>query len=274
MKVALIDNGSLEAAAHEGLRTAALAIGEKAQCRVESVSWKHSDRIPAASLQGGAAHTLGPWVRAQVAAGEREFIFVPYFISPQGAIGSTLRRDLEALQKETGGFEFTFTDGLAVANALPAIIADRIRSSIDSLGLKRPAVVVVDHGGPSRNSADIRNQVADAVRLGLGETIAGLSPASMESPDGPDFEFNRPLLADVLAQTGFDRGDVLIAPLFLSPGRHAGPKGDLAGIAQEAEKRSPGLRCHFTQLVGTHPETIETLAAALGRALRVGTIHS
>ncbi|HZZ19278.1 MAG TPA: CbiX/SirB N-terminal domain-containing protein [Opitutaceae bacterium] len=273
MKIALIDNGSLEAAAHEGLRTAALAIGEKAQVRVEAVSWKHSNRIPPESLQRGAAHTLAPWVRAQVATGEREFIFVPFFISPQGAIGSSLRRDLEELQGDTDGFEFTFTDGLAVANALPAIVADRIRESIGSLELKRPAVVVVDHGGPSRNSADIRDQVAEAVRIGLGETIGELSAASMESPDGPEFGFNLPLLDDVLSQPGFDQGDVLIAPLFLSPGRHAGPKGDLARIARAAEKRKAGLRCHFTPLVGTHPETIETLAAALGRALRVGT-HS
>ena len=273
MKVDLIDNGSLEAAAHEALRTAALAIGEKAQVRVESVSWKHSNRIPPATLQRGAAHMLGPWVRSQVAAGEREFIFVPFFISPQGAIGSSLRRDLEELQQDTGGFEFTFTDGLAVANALPAIIADRVRETMTSLEVKRPAVVVVDHGGPSRNSADIRDQVAQAVRLGLGETIGSLMAASMETPDGPDFEFNRPLLEEVLSQDGFKSGDVLIAPLFLSPGRHAGPKGDLARIARAAEKRSPGLRCHFTQLVGSHPETIETLAAALARALRVGT-HS
>jgi sirohydrochlorin ferrochelatase len=270
MKVALIDNGSLEAAAHEGLRTAAVAIGEKAQVRVESVSWKHSNRIPPATLQRGAAHTLGPWVRSQVAAGEREFIFVPFFISPQGAIGSALRRDLEELQKDTDGFEFTFTDGLAVANALPAIVADRLRETMASLEVKRPAVIVVDHGGPSRNSADIRNQVADAVRLGLGETIGCLAAASMETPDGPDFDFNRPLLEEVLSKEGFNLGDVLIAPLFLSPGRHAGPKGDLARIARAAEKRSPGLRCHFTQLVGSHPETIETLAAALARALRVG----
>jgi len=271
MKVVLIDNGSLEAAAHEGLRTAALAIGERAQCRIEAVSWKHSGRIAAASLQRGAAHTLAPWIRSQVASGEREFVFVPFFISPQGAIGSALRKDLEALQKETGGFDFTFTDGLAVANALPTIVADRIRESAVALGLKRPAVIVVDHGGPSRSSADVRNQVADAVRVGLAGTIGPLAATSMESPDGPDFDFNRPLLAEALALPGFDTGDVLIAPLFLLPGRHAGPKGDLAKIAHAAEARSPGLRCHFTPLVGSHPETIETLAAALARALRVGT---
>lgn len=116
----------------------------------------------------------------------------------------------------------------------------------------------------------MRNKVADLVRAELAGAIGPLTAASMESPDGPEFTFNRPLLAEALALPGFDAGDVVIAPLFLSPGRHAGPGGDLARIAREAEARSPRLRCHFTELVGSHPVAIETLAGALSRALRVG----
>ena len=89
----------------------------------------------------------------------------------------------------------------------------------------------------------------------------------MESPEGPEYNFNRPLLADVLGEPGFDKGDVLIAPLFLLPGRHAGPRGDLSRIARAAEARSPGLRCHFTGLVGSHKMACEFLGGALSRAL-------
>jgi sirohydrochlorin ferrochelatase len=94
----------------------------------------------------------------------------------------------------------------------------------------------------------------------------------MESPDGPEFDFNRPLLAEALLAPGFDSGDVVIAPLFLSPGRHAGPGGDLARIAREAEARSAGLRCHFTGLVGTHPLATRHLASSLESSLRVGAL--
>src|SRR5580704_3461436 len=121
MKVALIDNGSLEPASHEGLRAAAAAIGEAAGSRVEAVSWRHSNRIPAGALRGGPAWTLAPWIRRQISAGEREFVFIPFFISPQGAIGSSLALDLGRLRDETGGFVHSFTDGIAECGALPAI---------------------------------------------------------------------------------------------------------------------------------------------------------
>jgi sirohydrochlorin ferrochelatase len=270
MKVALVDNGSLEPASHESLRAAAASIAERAGTPVKAVSWKHSGRIPPGSLKGGPAWTLAPWIRACVSEGEREFVLVPFFISPQGAVGSLLRRDLEALRGGTGGFEFSFTDGLASGTALAAVIEDRVREVARARGLCRPAVVVVDHGGPSRASAAIRDSVADAVRERLAGSVGPLAAASMESPGGLGFDFCRPLLSDALAAPGFNSGDVVIAPLFLSPGRHAGPGGDLARIAREAQARSPSLRCHFTGLAGSHPIAIEFLSRALAEALGAG----
>jgi hypothetical protein len=269
VKIALIDNGSLEPAAHAGLRAAAAAIGRLAEVHVEAVSWKHSDQIPSYALSDGPALTLISWVLDQVAAGEDDFVFIPFFISPQGAIGSSLTRDLDALQKETTGFEYSFTDGLT-AETLAAIVADRVREAVADAHLRRPQVIVVDHGGPSAASAIVRDRVANAAREELGAEFGGLSAASMESPDGPGFEFNQPLFAEALRQTGPLPGTVVVAPLFLSPGRHAGPGGDLALIAAQAQARSPGLRCIFTGLVGTHPMAIEELASSLSRALNVG----
>jgi|CZKI01.1.fsa_nt_gi sirohydrochlorin ferrochelatase len=270
MRAALVDNGSLEPAAHAGLRTAAASIGKRTGTRVDAVSWRHSDRIQPGALEGGPAWTLAPWVRARVSEGERRFVFIPFFISPRGEIGSALRRDLAALGREQGGFKFSLAEGLAAGTALAEIVADRVREAAAQKGLRRPAVVVVDHGGPSPISADVRNRAADGARERLGGAAGPLAAASMESPDGPEFGFNRPLLADALAAPGFNSGDVLIAPLFLSPGRHAGPDGDLAEIARAAERRSPALRCHFTGLVGSHPMAIELLSRALAGALGTG----
>ncbi len=267
MKVALVDNGSLEPAAHEGLRAAAAALSENAGIPVDAVSWKHSDRIAAAALKGGPAWTLAPWIRARVADGEREFLLVPFFISPQGAIGSALARDLAGLQEETGGFSYAFTAGLAEGGTLGEILADRVRQEIAARGLCAPPVIVVDHGGPSPVSAGVRDSAADAARDLLVGEIGPLVSASMESPDGPGFAFNRPLLAEALTASEFASGDVLIAPLFLLPGRHAGPGGDLDAIAREAQARSPGLRCHFTGLVGSHALAVDALSRALARAL-------
>ncbi len=269
MIVALIDNGSLEPAAQHNLRAVAAALSVRVGRTVEAVSWKHSDRIPAATLDGARAWTLAPWVRAHLANGQRDFLFVPFFISAQGAIGSSLRGDLEKLRVELGHFEFAFADSLAARGALPAIVAARVCETILDKNLSRPAVIVVDHGGPSALSAALRDQIAASVRVLLGPEIGPLGAASME---GAEHAHNRPLLADALARPTFERGEVVIAPLFLSPGRHAGANGDLAQIARTAADRATPLRCHFTALVGTHPAVLDTLAAALRDALASASI--
>jgi sirohydrochlorin ferrochelatase len=267
MTIALIDNGSLEPAAHRGLRRVAADLGARTGQTVHAVSWKHSDRIPADQLNGTPASCLPDFVARNVAAGERDFVFVPFFISAQGAIGSSLRRDLDRLRQQTPtpGFSVTFADGLGARGAIAPIVADRIRSSIAQLGVVRPPVIVVDHGGPSPASATVRNQLAAEVRTLLGDAAGPVAAASMEGEDHPH---NHPLLAAQLRQPAFDQGDVLIAPLFLLPGRHAGANGDLAEIAADAAAHAPApLRCHFTGLVGDHPFTAAALAPALHAAL-------
>ena len=267
MTIAVIDNGSLEPAATRNLRAVAATLSADIDAIVHPVSWKHSDRIVLSPLDGDAPGvTLAPFVRAHVAAGSRHFVFTPFFISAQGAIGSSLREDLEKLQREHAAtpFEFTFTSGLADAGVISQIVAARVRATISVAGLDRPPVLVVDHGGPSPTSAALRNRLADDVRAHLCTEVASVTAVSMEGEEHPH---NHPLLADALAAlgaspTGAPR-DVVIALLFLSPGRHAGPGGDIAQICGTAETALPALRCHLTDLVGTHPLAATALAAAL-----------
>jgi len=270
MIAALIDNGSLEPAAHRNLRALAAELSKRARARVAAVSWKHSDRIQPEALGGEGAWTLAPWIRAQVESGERDFVFVPFFVSPQGAIGSALRRDLDALRDELGGFRVTFSPGLAMQGAIPRIAAARIRDTISAHALRQPAVIVVDHGGPSPVSGQIRDTLTASIAQELGGEIGRIIATSME---GADYPHNHPLFADALTMRDFDRGDVVIAPLFLAPGRHAGPRGDLAQIAIAAEDRlgTAALRCHFADLIGTHPDAVRTLADSL--TFTLSTLH-
>lgn len=260
MVVALIDNGSLEPAAHRNLRAVASALSDRARIAVHAVSWKHSDRIPVAQLDGTPAWTLAPFVRALFALGQREFVFVPFFISAQGAIGSVLRGDLDALQQELGAFDFHFTDGLAARGVIPEIVAGRIRAVIADRKLQRPPVIVVDHGGPSGKSASLRDEFAAQIQVALADEIGPLAAASMEGE-------HPPLLVDQLHVRPFKRTDVVVAPLFLSPGRHAGENGDLARIC-----RLSGSQCHLTGLVGTHPRAVDALTGALRDTL--STFHA
>ena len=274
MTVALIDNGSLEPAATRNLRVVAAELAATLGLPVHPVSWKHSDRIPLAALDGDpAGMTLAPFVRAHLAAGERRFIFAPFFISAQGAIGSALRRELDALQREHAAtpFDFIFTTGLADAGVIAQILAARVRETIAIASLERPPVLVVDHGGPSPASAALRNRLADETRAILGDKVSSVTAASMEGGDHPH---NHPLLADALAAQAAPSAsaaptaaDVVVALLFLSPGRHAGPGGDIAEICDAAETAAPALRCHLTDLVGTHALAAPALAAALRATL-------
>ncbi len=273
MIVALIDNGSLEPAAHRGLRTLAAALGRATDTVVHAVSWKHSDRIPAAALDGTPAWTLATFVRQMHALGQRDFLFVPLFLSAQGAIGSALRRDLEKLRADLGDFEAHFADGLAARGVLPAILADRVRETLHATGLVRPPVVLVDHGGPSTASAALRDRLGADLRALLGREIGPLAVASMEG-DHP------PLLADQLRASALAGRDVIVALLFLLPGRHAGPGGDIAQICADAAAapdivpgadagaHAAGPRPHLTDLIAHHPLALEALTAALRAALR------
>jgi len=268
MIVALVDNGSIEAAAHHNLRAVADLIGRRVGCQVHAVSWRHSDRIAADALKGVAALTLAPWLTGQLAAGERQFIFIPFFISAQGAIGSALRRDLAQFQQSAVDFKFTFCDGLAARGAIAEIVAARIRETIATQGLSQPPVIVVDHGGPSPSSASLRDELTATIQAELKTEVGRVAATSMEGDDHPH---NHPLFAAQLVALGFERGDVVIAPLFLSPGKHAGPDGDLARIARKAceqgNPRTNPRRCHFTDLIGSHSLAAEVLATSLRETL-------
>ena len=262
MIVALIDNGSLEPAAHRNLRTVAAELSSRTGVNVRAVSWKHSDRIPDDQLDDTPAWTLQAFVRSLVALGQRDFVFVPFFISPQGAIGSALRNDLETLRRELGEFEFTFSAGLAAQGVIPKIVAERIRACISTNSLHAPPVLVVDHGGPSAQSAELRDQLVAEIRVALAGLTGPVAAASMEGA-------HPPLLADQLTNSAFAGRDVVVAPLFLSPGRHAGPQGDLAQICRTVHSRG-----HLTELVGTHPLVVDALAGALRTTLSHHQAHS
>jgi sirohydrochlorin ferrochelatase len=255
MIVALVDNGSLEPAAHLHLRAAAAALGQRCGTTVHAVSWKHSDRIAASALGDTPAWTLPTFIRRMVALGQREYVFVPFFISAQGAVGSALHLELEQLQQEEIAFDFTLTPGLSSADTLGAILADNIGHTRAARDLRAPAVIIVDHGGPSATSAHLRDQVTERVRSLLGDSVSRVTAASMEGQ-------HPPLLATQLRARGCAGEEVIVASLFLSPGRHAGPGGDLDQICAA----SPA-RCHRTALAGSHPLILDTLASALERAL-------
>jgi sirohydrochlorin ferrochelatase len=92
----------------------------------------------------------------------------------------------------------------------------------------------------------------------------------MERRQGPEYDFNGQLLGDLLDScvSGGRRAAVVLAMMFISPGRHAGAGGDIETICAEAMARNPRLRVKVSPLVGEHPLLVEILKDRLEAALR------
>jgi hypothetical protein len=145
------------------------------------------------------------------------------------------------------------------------ILADGVRQAAAGAGWSRPKVALVDHGSPQRGVAAVRDFLGGQLRQLLGGEVA---VASMERRPEPEYAFTEPLLAGLLRDKNFGRGEVVVALQFLSPGRHAGPGGNIADICAEAMRAQPGLRVIPTGLVGEDERLADLLAERYREGLK------
>lgn len=264
MKILLVDNGSLEPAATLGLRELARRLAQCIGREVRPVSLQHAHKVPAAQLGGEPAMVVEDFLRAQLAAGETDFVVLPLFFGPSRAISAYLPGVLEKLRAEHPTLRVRIAPALhrAGETALAEMLADRVRDVLtpDFARGEPVRVALVDHGSPVREVAAVRDEVAGRLADELGGAVAAVAPCSMERRPGPDYDFNEPLLENLLDRASFNAGPVIVAQLFLQPGRHAGEGGDIAQICRAAEAVSPHLRIVRTAPLATHPRLVELLA--------------
>ena len=273
--IVLLDNGSLRAAAVRALRAAAGALAARTGREVIPVSLLHSHKIPVVELDGVAAPAIEPWLKTQAEAGAREFLVVPYFLGPSRALTEYLPARVAKLRTSWPDLVVRVAEplgagGAAAADQLAAVLEERVRAELARLpaGDERPAVAMVDHGSPEPKVTAVRDAVAARLQVRLGAAVRAVAPCSMERREGEEFAFSDPLLAALLDRAPFERGAVIVAMLFLSPGRHAGPEGDVAAICRAAEARHPGLQVTMAELLGGHPLLVGMLEERLAVALR------
>jgi sirohydrochlorin ferrochelatase len=259
----LFDNGSLRAASTLSLRRIAGWLRSRLDgTEVRAVSLLHSSAIDAAELGGERAELLEPALAAAVARGENDFVLLPLFFGPSAAVTEYVPERLLALRKKFPGLQarvarwlvdITAADDMRMAD----ILAEGARQAAAGLGWSRPKVVLVDHGSPQRNVAAVRDFLGGQLQQRLGGVVA---VASMERRPEPEFAFTEPLLAGLLGSKNFSQGEVVVALQFLSPGRHAGPGGNIAEICAGAMQAQPGLRVISTGLVGEDERLADVLA--------------
>jgi sirohydrochlorin ferrochelatase len=261
-RILLVDNGSYEPAATLGLRRLAQEVGRLLGREIHPVSTMHSTKIDPALLGGTPAVIFADAVRQAKADGIEELIVLPLFIGPSRAITEYLPKVFA--EGEPGSMKLTIKDPLYGENGseLRELLADNLRATIKESGIgggEKDTVLLCDHGSPIIEVTRVRDALAKDLAAEPGMPPGRLVACSMERREGPEYAFNEPLLATALQQA---TGDVIVLMLFLLPGRHAGPDGDVATIVKEHAR--PGAQVRLSPLLATHPKLVELIAKRSG----------
>jgi sirohydrochlorin ferrochelatase len=271
--ILLIDNGSKKADATLSLRRIASGLAERLGETVHPVSLLHSDRIPPSELHGQAADTFESFLRRRLSEDIRRFLILPLFFGPSRAIGDYVPERVASLQGDVGPFEARIARALCPLPegepALVEILVERIHGAASEQGISPRRILLVDHGSPIPAVTEVRRWLARQLAQRLADDSGPpveLGEAVMERRSGAEYDFNGELLEDRLRALAAEdiSTPVILSMLFLSPGRHAGPGGDIADICSAVERDHPGFRVHPSALVGGHPRLLDILAARVG----------
>lgn len=259
----LLDNGSLEPAATLNLRRLASSLGLALGLPVAPVSLLHSHKIPPEEIGGAAAESFEGAVKRRLAEGRSSFAVVPLFFGPSGALIDYLPERVARLRGLAPKLEVRIGACLVDASdradrRLASILEDCLAPALKAARQpERATVLLVDHGSPKKEVNAVREHLAQQLRERLGRRVATVQSASMERRPEPEYEFNEPLLERALEALPAGPTEAFVSQLFFSPGRHAGPGGDIETICARAKR--PDLKLYFSTLVGDHPRLIEIL---------------
>ena len=272
-RIFLVDNGSLRADAVLALRGIAAQLSKQVGRAVEPVSLLHSSKVPVAELEGEPAKVVRPTLRRYIEAGERAFILVPMFLGPSRAISEYLPELITGARELAPDVTIVVAETLAGADPdrpdprLAAMLAAHVRQTIERSDLAQPRVALVDQGTPAEEVNRVRNAVARQLAQLLDGEVAAVAACSMERREGPEYDFNEPLLERIDQLAGWTAADVIVALFFLLPGRHAGAAGDVAEICDGLIQRQV-LKCAVrTPLLHMHPLLVDVLTDRLKAAL-------
>ncbi|MGJ8673469.1 sirohydrochlorin chelatase [Rubritalea sp.] len=261
--ILLLDNGSLRAAATLQLRALAARLSNLIGVEVHAVSLLHSSKVDPGELDGVKAQTFVPFLRAQRELGIHRFKVMPLFFGPSGALVDYLpKRVLDLLEDGWEELEVNIAPTLVREGDLRVaeMMAKLVRDKISELGWEKPAVAMCDHGTPAKAVNDVRELVARQLAEILSEDVSTVRACSMERREGAEYDFNEPLLENLLGLEGFEK-QVIVSMLFAGPGRHAGVNGDVAEICAAAREGSLQLETAMTALVGSEAEALVAVLA-------------
>jgi len=261
IKYFLVDNGSLNPEATLNLRRIAKALSSETGLPIRPVGLMHSHKVNAQKLDGVAAETMESLFQSPECKEWKHVVMIPLFFGPSLAITDWLPRKLQQWQAEDSTRSFRILPCLHFLgdDRIARALTERTLDAISAHDYNKPFVALVDHGTPLLEVNQIREDVGRQMKSLLPAEISGFSTCSMERRDGPEYDFNDPLLENKLRELAGEKVEqVVVAQLFLSPGRHAGKGGDLEEICSFF----PGAIAR-TELLGMHPLILEILLERL-----------
>ena len=270
----ITDNGSYRPESTMSLRSLAARLGAAVGYKIHAVSLLHSTKIAAEKLEGTPAEIFEPFIKKMRKEGYNKFHVTPMFFGPSAAIKEYLLQRVEALQQSNWPELEVLVAPCVVEPLDPKdtrmaqILVDHVYKTQQEQGYKTPSVAVVDHGAPRKVVTDVRNHLAAQMRELLPtETFPHVNPCSMERREADEYAFNEPLLEAIIGQEGY-RNEVIVSMLFASPGRHAGPDGDVWEICDAAAAQHEGLSWKMTDLCAGHPGLIEILSERFQQGMK------
>lgn len=201
-------------------------------------------------------------------------VILPFVLGPSKALVVELPRVLEAVQEDFPFSQIVTAPCLSAADdgrVIPPQLAPALVEDVDALieadSLRRPLVLLCDHGTADLDVARVRRRLAAQMADMLGDRVCGVEPAPMERPAA--LHLGEPA-DDLLLQERLERlpapsPDVVVSMSFLSPGRHAGRGGDVERIIVDASSTRNDLRVHVTPLLGDHMRVRMTLARTVAK---------
>jgi sirohydrochlorin ferrochelatase len=261
MEYFLIDNGSLRAGSVLQMREIAQNLSARTGHSVRPFGLMHSHKVASSELRGVPGQSMQEFLGSDKAEEVNEIRALPFFLGPSLAITDWLPENLQAWKdREPKVRQYRILDPLFQSGdyRLARALAELCREQIQHAGLINPAVAMVDHGTPLPEVNQVREDVGEQMRQLLGSEIGLFSTCAMERRPDPQYDFNNPLLEDLLQQwTESGVQEVVLSQFFLLPGRHAGPGGDLAQICQPFIDQ--GMKIYRTENLGTHSLVQEIL---------------
>jgi len=266
--VVLANIGSLRAEPFLDLRQISFRLSRALQRPVAPCSFRFSHRVDASELNGLPAKTfemvLTEYLK-QKTSSSADVVVLPLFFGKSATLTEFLPQVVDKCWKQHPhevGATLTLRVGRCVIDKeipendrVAQILRDRIQEQLtDVPSDEEVTVIVLDHGTPSFEVHEAREVVADQLRAILKDNkkVLRVLTACMERREGPEYDFNDPLLEHALDHYDISSGVVVVAKMFFSGGRHAGENGDIEEISNAVKLRHPGVQVRVTEPLGSH----------------------